>query len=96
MQSSTTPRSQQFSFILSAGAAVSYVDFNEFRLYDPISKVVIGTASLPGNGFKPSTTTRGTPAGSTAASSPTASATNAAAKVAIGGLGVFGAAMMLL
>ena len=34
-------------FVTNPGAAVSFFDFNQFRLYDPTSQVLIGTADLP-------------------------------------------------
>ena len=79
---------------MNAGSAVSYVDFNQFRLYDPITRVVIGTADLPGNGFKPTVTA--TDDKKTTASTSTPSIVgSSASKVALGGLGILGAAMML-
>jgi hypothetical protein len=93
---STSQITRDFTFIMNAGSATSYVDFNQFRLYDPITKVVIGTADLPGNGFKPASS--GTTGGSNVFDKPATPSTPAIsgnAKVAVGGLGIFGAAMLL-
>ena len=48
--STATPRDSVLTFITSAGNYVSYTDFVQFRLFDPISQIVIGVADLPSSG----------------------------------------------
>jgi hypothetical protein len=95
--------SATYQFVTDAGAWMSYSDFNVFRLYDPVSQIVVATAALPGNGFTGSATgTTGSatprPSGtsSTGSTAPSASATSSASGVAAGGLALFGAVMMML
>ena len=72
---------QQFKFRTSAGSAVSYLDFNQFRLYDETNKILVATADIPAE-FNPPKTgpTPGStpPGGSTTPSTPTSPSAAAA------------------
>lgn len=43
------PYTAVYTLSQNAGAWVSYDDFNQFRLFDPISGIVIAVADIPGN-----------------------------------------------
>ncbi|KAJ2997576.1 hypothetical protein HDV02_005388 [Globomyces sp. JEL0801] len=44
---SSRPSTKEYKFITTAGSWVSYTDFQQFRLYDTVSKAVLATADLP-------------------------------------------------
>ena len=48
LDSGAGPINRQFDFISAAGSAVSYSDFNQFRVFVPEAQALIGTADLPG------------------------------------------------
>ncbi|KAJ3314709.1 hypothetical protein HDV04_005715 [Boothiomyces sp. JEL0838] len=56
VSASSSPSSQTYTFVSTAGNWVSYNDFDIIELFDPVSKAVIGTATLPAKN-KPVTTT---------------------------------------
>ncbi|KAI8895599.1 hypothetical protein BC833DRAFT_600706 [Globomyces pollinis-pini] len=70
------PLSQTFKFVTTAGASISFRDFDTFQLYDPITQNLIGTAPIvPGS----NTTIPITPGTTGKPSTPVASATPAPA-----------------
>ena len=82
--SSDKPQTQTFEFIQAAGSAVSYADFNQFRLFVIDAQAMIATADLPGKVTgNQSPSTGGTPAATRpttpqASSVPTPTPTNGA------------------
>lgn len=96
----TTPINQNYTFITSAGAAVSYSDFNQFRLYDPISQIVIGVATIPSDGLvasggRPSPTT-GVTTSSTSGSSSSSTTSTSSDIAAAAGIGLVLAPLLAL
>ena len=100
----TTPINQNYTFISSAGAAVSYSDFNQFRLYDPISQIVLGVATIPSDGLgvatipsdgRPSPTT-GVTSSSTSDSSSSSSTSTSSDIAAAAGIGLVLAPLLAL
>jgi hypothetical protein len=55
---------QNFTFKRAAGSAVSFLDFNQFRLFETTTKSVLATADLPPNSQVVAPTTRNTTSGS--------------------------------
>jgi hypothetical protein len=53
----STVKSDNYTFIQTAGNWVNYDDFTQFNLYDPTSKSVIGSAVIILEQPKPTTTT---------------------------------------
>ena len=48
-----------YTFVTEAGRAVSYNDFNEFRLFTATNKMLLAKASIPNSPIKAPTTTVG-------------------------------------
>ncbi|KAJ3270680.1 hypothetical protein HDV01_007504 [Terramyces sp. JEL0728] len=57
VDASSLPSSQSYKLISTPGNSVSYNDFDVIELYDPVSGVIIGSATLPGKNSVPVTTT---------------------------------------
>jgi hypothetical protein len=69
---------QSFSFRTTVGAAVSFKDFTEFRLFDEQSKILIAKAQVPanlqsGSGSEPSKTSSSATAGASSTKTTTTS-----------------------
>jgi hypothetical protein len=69
----TTDTSQTFTFKRAAGSAVSFLDFDQFRLFETRSKSLLATADLPPNSQVVAPTTRNT---TTSGSNPSTTGTN--------------------
>ncbi|KAJ3355483.1 hypothetical protein HDU91_005672 [Kappamyces sp. JEL0680] len=106
INATATPFDANYTFITTAGNWASYVDFTQFRLYDPVLKVTIGTADLPSQGTTSSTSSAAasSSSSSTATSSTTSSTAPAstapinsgASSVAVTGTALIAAIMMML
>ncbi|KAJ1337132.1 hypothetical protein BSLG_006605 [Batrachochytrium salamandrivorans] len=71
----SSPLTQTLTFITTSGSYVSYQDFSQFRFYDEVNNLLIGTADIPNAVISTSstTTTAATSSGVSAATSATPS-----------------------
>ncbi|KAJ3270678.1 hypothetical protein HDV01_007502 [Terramyces sp. JEL0728] len=68
----------QYTLVQSAGNWVSFYDFDIIELFDPASKAVIGTATLPAKNTVVTTTAAGAATGGSSATAAAAAAQNTA------------------